>query len=731
MATRPLTLHASALTNEEYTLYTTSLCDLAGEDDDARTHVHDDSYYASLTISAREARAWIRGRYTDLAPANVDAVLRLFCPSLGPADVLSGGQFFAALRLVTHLRHGKPLDGNLVFVQAHPDDSISGPTPHGRPSTDSTRTSKELDTRPSDLQPTRSRSPPLVPPRLPPPPPPPKPSSAQLTPPSTSTNPFINRSKSQPPHTASASSFPFHSQAQPSSATPPLPPRKPVVPPPPPPRHASLPQGPAITQTPTTPSAFAFWHNHSQPGSTPTHPNVLIQQSLQAGRIAQSLKKAEQKLEKERVLEVLKSSSKAGSSSSSIRTRSASPTKESNAVFSPSSSKTVLINSKTNSASSKSTSESNSTSSEELRPSTRASSATVTTHNRVPALPPRRSSRRFSPPLSSAGSTRSFEQVATATVPHRPTPSRAQSTFVREPSPLRANSPPLHPDLVAQPPPTHPDRKLREYPDSNPGSDIDTQPSPTSRAFRSKSMHYTSPPVPPPRRRPESVQYGGLSRHASSRDRTPSPSRTERSSKSLSTVLSSPASIPPRGAPPGGGGNISRHMSLSMHNRRRDSLPKEGATRDDSTIDSTISNIKNTLLGLQPKIEAARYKAEAGLSKRGYVPHSNASLFHEDVEERLVSSRASSVTDVTSGVSVDSDDGGLGQDVSILDIDDRNDSSVRTTAQRWDGRKWDDTGRLRSSSGGALPSEERKPRRAWDVERDEMKWPTGEGWRPL
>lgn len=114
---RPLTLHASALTDSEYTLYTTSLCDLAGEDDESRTHFHDDSYYAALRISVREARAWIRGRYTDLPPANVDAVLKLFCPNLGVTDTLSGGQFFAALRLVTHLRHGKPLDGGLVFVQ--------------------------------------------------------------------------------------------------------------------------------------------------------------------------------------------------------------------------------------------------------------------------------------------------------------------------------------------------------------------------------------------------------------------------------------------------------------------------------------------------------------------------------------------------------------------------------------------------------------------------------------
>jgi hypothetical protein len=133
MATRPLTLHASALTHEEYTLYTTFLCNLAGEDEDTRNHHHDDSYYAALKISAREARAWIRGRYTDLPPPSVDAVLKLFCPNLAVTDVLTGGQFFAALRLITHMRNGKPLDGNLVFVQGTsiyqccPFDAMPGP----------------------------------------------------------------------------------------------------------------------------------------------------------------------------------------------------------------------------------------------------------------------------------------------------------------------------------------------------------------------------------------------------------------------------------------------------------------------------------------------------------------------------------------------------------------------------------------------------------------------------
>ena len=222
------------------------------------------------------------------------------------------------------------------------------------------------------------------------------------------------------------------------------------------------------------------------------------------------------------------------------------------------------------------------------------------------------------------------------------------------------------------------------------------------------------------------MQYGAPQRSAaSSRDRTPSPTRTERSGRSASTVLSSPASLPQRG----GGGTVSRHMSLALHNRRRDSLSKDGGGSRD---DSTISSIKNTIMGLQPKFEAARYKAEAGLSKRGYVSHGNSSFLHEDVEERLVPSSASSVAESAGCVSLDSDDGGLSQDLSALDVDDEGSkTSTPNNGYRWNGRGWDDTGRLRSSSGGVLGGLDEKPRRPWNVERDEMKWPAGEGWRPL
>lgn len=134
-------------------------------------------------------------------------------------------------------------------------------------------------------------------------------------------------------------------------------------------------------------------------------------------------------------------------------------------------------------------------------------------------------------------------------------------------------------------------------------------------------------------------------------------------------------------------------------------------------------------MGLQPKLDAARYKAEAGISRRGYVPHANASPFHEESEDRLVTSSASSITENSTGLSIESDDGGLGQDVSILD--DEPEGSKSRSGESWDGKRWDDSGRTRSFGGSGFDGDERKPRRPWEVERDEMKWPTGEGWKPL
>lgn len=146
---RPLTLHSSALNDAEYAVYIACLRDLV-EDDESNMKAGD-TFYESMHVGVREARAWLRGRYATLAPGMIDSVslftnvlyvvlttgngwlqiLRLFCPNLAPGDLLTGGQLFAVLRLVYHVLGGKDVDNGLVFVQGecHPA-SICFSTPH-------------------------------------------------------------------------------------------------------------------------------------------------------------------------------------------------------------------------------------------------------------------------------------------------------------------------------------------------------------------------------------------------------------------------------------------------------------------------------------------------------------------------------------------------------------------------------------------------------------------------
>lgn len=94
MSMRPLVLHSSALNDVEYDNYTSSLKDLAVLDDKPTSNdiVYDDSYYDNLSVSVREARAWLRGRYSTLDPHLIDSVchfrLRL-SPSFDPHCFLS------------------------------------------------------------------------------------------------------------------------------------------------------------------------------------------------------------------------------------------------------------------------------------------------------------------------------------------------------------------------------------------------------------------------------------------------------------------------------------------------------------------------------------------------------------------------------------------------------------------------------------------------------------------
>ncbi|KAJ7660537.1 hypothetical protein B0H17DRAFT_1337340 [Mycena rosella] len=123
---RRLALHPSALSDAEHALFTASLADLADTTGDLE-HV---------SVSVREARAWLCGRYAALGSGTVDAILRLFAP----ATTLSSGAFFAAQRLVVHAQVGRGVDRGLAFVQgvARPRHTDPGPhqplPPHARPS---------------------------------------------------------------------------------------------------------------------------------------------------------------------------------------------------------------------------------------------------------------------------------------------------------------------------------------------------------------------------------------------------------------------------------------------------------------------------------------------------------------------------------------------------------------------------------------------------------------------
>ncbi|KAI0259071.1 hypothetical protein BC834DRAFT_661855 [Gloeopeniophorella convolvens] len=605
---RSLFLHLSALNEDEYALFTSSLTDLVASD----TPPLDDEQFEKQSVSIREARAWLRGRYADLPVTDLDEILRLFAPSPGQDPILSGGQFFAVLRLVLHLRSGAELDRGLVFKQVFPNSqnepvsptrpvndrpsrqypapprrrqsaagtAFDAPTPDINPFTPTNYT-HDLPQPPvhPDLRTGTISSPTIVPAKPPPPPPP-------ATPPAYThhaSNPFVARA---------AAAATTRTDPSPERKIPPLPPRK--APPVLPPRSTSLlvsaPGGSLRSKPPPPPL----------PSKVPHLTTSLMKQSLQASKAGQDAKRMEAQREQERILQVLKSS-----------TRSVSPPKRSGLGSSSSRS-----------------------SSDGIRPS-------------VPTLPPR---PRVSPP-GSIVSTRSFEQVAGASLSARQTryrsPSPLQQPQSRPRSPSRSPSPSR--PTTDLPPPVHPNRKTLPA-DFIAGTASVTPPSP--RLGRSKSVHHTSPPPVPRRRRPDSVQV--LPSSGETPPSTPAP-HTTLGMSSMGASSGSPSR--PR---------VARHLSLSAREPRWDDM--RGA------------------------LSAVRYKAEAGLSRRGWVP----GLDHD---ERLIDGRRG-------GGGGDGGGGGGGRDLP-------------SASSSEDGLGVD---------ADSLTDEQR---RGGPLERDEMKWPTGNGWKPL
>ncbi|KAG6845160.1 hypothetical protein H0H87_012956 [Tephrocybe sp. NHM501043] len=649
---RPLTLHASALNNEEYDFYTTSLKEL-NDDRDPGQSSDDDAYYEAMQIGVREARAWMRGRYAHLQPSTIDSILRFFTPGLAATDVLSGGQFFAALRLVVHADQGKDIDRSLGFVQAaHP-------------------------------------APPKVAPSI-------------VSPHSTH-NPFVSR-------------------------VPPLPPRKPA----PPPKHvsASHPMLPPSRKS-TSPirPALPAPHVHPPPPPPPPHhppvhpkpshvTSTLMKQSLQASKAAQTMKRAEAQLEKERVLQVLKSSAvvPGGYSLAGARV-------ERSSIVVGTSVRTTHHNYQGNGPIQRGG---------ETSPSISSSDSG---EGRAPPLPRRRDTRQQqpSPPVSIS----SMEQVALARAPSEPSPSPPSNsqhsgapitTSIRPPpSHLTSNTFPSVPNTQSTtnadsnnpyrrpstssyksytaspqgspsrvtadlPPPTHPDRLPPPVSPSHPTSSPfgtpamnDTEGSPTTRVFRSKSLHHPSPPplpplpAAPPRRRPESIQV------LADRDGTIAQSLSRH--PSFSTI----GRVPHRRQ-----ASLSASFSSLGLDRDKDWQEKD----HDETNESPLGKFARSW---QPRLEKARYKAEAGLSRRGYVRERSRSKGPEETEDLLVPSSPF----------------GNGEVAKIVG--------------RWQGHGYGYDYDPPSVDGSVDMGNDASPSPHRDIERDEMKWPVreGEGWRPL
>ena len=389
-----------------------------------------------------------------------------------------------------------------------------------------------------------------------------------------------------------------------------------------------------------------------------------MKQSLEASRAGVVQRKVEENLNQERVLQVLKSSS--------VRNRSSSPSKPA-----PSSSGSSI--------------------SGDLHKSDTRSERSA------PSLPPRwnaQSPSRSAPSI--AGSTMSYESVANARLSLSPAKSRGNSPFPRSPERGRvlgitltdeprqnSTSPTRHTDIA--PPPMHPDRKAPPVNTSGseiPSDDVSSASplSPTSpKVFRSKSMGHSKPPPPPTRKsraRPESIQLPPSSTYATPGS-TPVPSATPN------------GEFPPQ--------RVTRRVSLSSTHSRASSIDSSPSVR---------KNLQRTFSALQPKLDAVRYKVEAGLNKRGFMDHTTNARPHligawgDEGERNLIGG--------TDTASVDNDG------ASVLSYEDD------SMDERWRVRYGQPRGGAVGVNGG-----ERRGR--LEVDRDELKLPVAvsDGWKPL
>jgi hypothetical protein len=75
MSARRLSLHLSALSDAEHAFFTASLADLADVDSTSTDNSNDNAMdWERISVSVREARAWLCGRYASLGTRSIDEV---------------------------------------------------------------------------------------------------------------------------------------------------------------------------------------------------------------------------------------------------------------------------------------------------------------------------------------------------------------------------------------------------------------------------------------------------------------------------------------------------------------------------------------------------------------------------------------------------------------------------------------------------------------------------------
>lgn len=159
--------------------------------------------------------------------------------------------------------------------------------------------------------------------------------------------------------------------------------------------------------------------------------------------------------------------------------------------------------------------------------------------------------------------------------------------------------------------------------------------------------------------------------------------------------------------------------------------------KDKSAVPLSLSALQRSLSTLharaQPVLDRARYKAEAGLSRRGFVPHAHAHNRLYDDERGEEEGVGHLVAHGTGGTAESEDtvesmgDGGteLGVDRGMGGMGGM--GGMDGGGPGWESDGSERGGRGRTGSGYAFGRERERER-----ERDSLKLPVeGEGWRPL